>query len=180
MAVKQIIKTKRLILEPIKRKYFKEMYALIRKDNKELSRWTTIPYPTNRKKTYDFYKKGMKSKNHCIFVIINEETKKVMGGIDPVKEERNNNVTIGYWIGKEFRKKGYMTEAAQAVINFCFKKLKVMRIEITAKDNNLASQGVIKKCGLKYEGTKRMGAYNGLKQYGNLKMYSIIRPEWKE
>ena len=179
MPLKQLIKTKRLILEPIKKKYFQRMYQLIKQDNKEISKWHPIAYPVQKKKTDEYYKKAIKDKNNCQFVIKNKKTKEIMGCLGLVKEEINNSATIGYWIGREYRKKGYMTEATQAVINFCFEKWKVMRIEIRAEEKNIPSQKVIEKCGFKYEGTKRMAAYSGLKEYGNSKMYSIIRPEWK-
>ena len=91
-----------------------------------------------------------------------------------------HSATIGYWIGKKFRKKGYMTEATQAVIAFCFEKWKVMRVEIAAEEKNNPSQRVIEKCGLQFEGIRRMGTYSGLKKYGNLKVYSILKLEWEK
>lgn len=174
------IKTKRLVLIPIEKKYFDTLCTLIKQDNKEFSRWTSIPYPFNKKKTLDFYKKALKKKNECIYVITERKTKQIFGQLHAIRNERVHSATIGYWIGKEFRKKGYMTEAAKAVIAFCFEKWKVMRIEITAEERNKASQKVIEKCRLKFEGIRRMGTYSGLKEYGNLKVYSIIRPEWKK
>ena len=155
------------------------MYELIKEDNKEISKWHPIAYPVKRKKTNEYYKKAIKDKNNCQFVIKDKKTEEVMGCLGLVKEEINNSATIGYWIGKEFRNKGYVTEATRAVIDFLFTKWKVMRIEIRAEEKNVPSQRVIEKCGFKYEGTKRMAALNGHKRYGNSKMYSIIRAEWK-
>lgn len=103
-----------------------------------------------------------------------------MGVIHPTKKAINNCISIGYWIGVDFRNKGYMTEAVKSVIKEAFKDKTVQRIEITASEKNIASQTVIKKCGLKYEGTLRNAAYNGFRQYGNLKMYSIIRNEFEK
>ncbi len=180
MPFKQIIKTKRITLEPIKKKYFQRMYELLKEDNKEISRWQPIAYPIKKKKTNEYYKKTMKDKNNCQFVIINKETNEIMGCLGLLKEKINNSATIGYWIGKEYRNKGYVSEATEAVISFLFTKWNIMRIEIQAEEKNIPSLKVIEKCGFKYEGTKRMAALNGHKQYGNSRMYSIIRPEWKK
>lgn len=177
--LKKNISTERLLLKPIKENCFQAMYALIKKNNEVLSQWLPISYPVERKETYDFYKKAMNDKNQCQYVIRDKKTKEIFGALGITKNELNNNATLGYWLGKEYRKKGYMTEAVQAVLDFCFTKEKVMRIEITAHEKNTASQCVIEKCGLRYEGTKRNAVRNGYKEYGNVKMYAILLDEWK-
>lgn len=178
--LQKTIETKRLVLEQIKKKYFQNMYTLIKVNNADLSKWLPINYPVQRKETYEFYKKAMKDKNQVQYVIKNKENKQIIGGLGVMRNELNNNANIGYWLAKEYRKKGYMTEALQAVIHFCFLKEKLMRLEINAHEKNIASQCVIEKCHLKYEGTKRMAVRNGYKEYGNLKQYSILLSEWKK
>ncbi len=178
--LKRTIKTKRLILEPVKNKHIQTMYALIRINNAELSKWLPIDYPAQRKKIADFYKKAMKDKNQCQYVIKNKKDKEIIGGLGLIKNELNNNANIGYWLRQEHRRRGYMTEAVQALLHFCFLKEKMIRIEINAHEKNIASQHVIEKCHLKYEGTKRMAVRNGYKEYGNIKSYSILLSEWKK
>lgn len=156
------------------------MYKLVKANNKYLSKWLPIDYPVQKKKVIEFYKQTRKDNNQCQYVITDRKTNEIMGACGVTKNQMNNNVSIGYWIGKEHQKNGYMTEAIQAVIAFCFLREKVIRIEINADEHNIPSQKVIERCGLKYEGTKRMAARNGFKQYGNLKMYSIIKQEWRK
>ncbi len=55
-----------------------------------------------------------------------------------------------------------------------------MRIEIAAEEKNNPSQRVIEKCELQFEGIRRMGTYNGLKEFGNLRVYSILKLEWEK
>jgi len=180
LMLRKKIETKRLVLEPIQKKYFQDMYNLIKVNNADLSKWLPISYPAKRKETYDFYKKAIIDKNQVQYVIKNKESKAIMGGLGIMKNELNNNATLGYWLAKEYRKKGYMTEAVQAVLHFCFMTEKLMRVEITVHEKNTPSQGVIEKCHLKYEGTKRMAVRNGYKEYGNLRQYSILFFEWKK
>ncbi len=178
--MKKILKTKNLILKEITARDILEITTLIKEDNKELSLWTTIPFPITKKKVVEFYKETRKKKNETIYIITNKATKESMGVIHPTKKAINNSIGIGYWIGLDFRNKGYMTEAVKSVIKEAFKDKTVQRIEITASEKNIPSQIVIKKSGLKYEGTLRNAAYNGFRQYGNLKMYSIIREDVEE
>lgn len=172
--------TKRLELIPFTKKDTKLLYQLIKEDNKNISRWTTVPYPYKKNDMDEFYKKVQTDKKNIFLVIKNKKTKELMGVINPIKKEKNNSTRIGYWLGKQFRNKGYMTEALKKILDYCFRKMNVVRIEILAHENNKASQKVIRKGGLKYEGTLRMEAYNGLKQYGNSKIYSILKSEWKK
>lgn len=93
--------------------------------------------------------------------------KEIPGGCEPVGtisapdvDERISKVEIAYCIGSKWWNRGYATEAFQAVIPFFFEKVKVNRIEAKHDPNNPASGKVMKKCGLKYEGTLRKAWWN--------------------
>lgn len=169
--------TRNLLLTPVSLKDVPIIYKLIKEDNKALSHWTTIEYPITKNKIREYYQNAKKN-DDFIFTIRSKTTKEIMGSINFLHKRGNNSGTIGYWIGKWHRNKGYTTEAVKRIIEYGFKEKRVVRIEITALEQNIPSQTVVKKCGLKYEGTQRMAAYNGLKEYGNLQMYSILRDEW--
>ncbi|MEK6920885.1 MAG: GNAT family protein [Nanoarchaeota archaeon] len=176
----QII-TENLILQEITKRDLPSYTKLIREDNKELSSWTTIPYPISRSKVLEFYKETKENRrNEMLYIIVDKKTKEIMGAIHPIKKPINNSVGIGYWIGLYYRNKGYMTEAVKKIIEESFKDSTVQRIEITVHEKNVPSETVIKKCGFTYEGTHRMAAYNGFHIYGNLKMYSIIKSDWEK
>ena len=172
--------TKRLVLIPAAKKHVDAVYKLIKEDNKELSRWTTIQYPITKEKIRKFYHHTKKEKDHQTFIILEKTTKEVLGSIGLKKNIANNSAGIGYWIGKQFRNKGYITEAVKRVIAYAFQKKKVVRVEIHAMGENKRSLRVIKKAGLKYEGTLRQAVRNGLKQYGDSAVYSILKREWKK
>lgn len=94
-------------------------------------------------------------------IVLKEYGKEPIGGISVVKKNDDiDMVHIGYCIGKDWWHKGVMTEALNAVINFFFDKVGVNRIESRHDPNNPNSGMVMKKCGMKYEGTMRSADRN--------------------
>ena len=67
---------------------------------------------------------------------------------------------IGYCIGKAWWHKGFMSEALKAVMDFLFDVVDVQRIESRHDPRNPNSGKVMKKCGMKYEGTLRCSDKN--------------------
>ncbi|MEZ5912780.1 MAG: GNAT family protein [Paracoccaceae bacterium] len=72
--------------------------------------------------------------------------------LDNVRRGPAQAATIGYWIGEPHARKGYMAEALRAVIHHAFTVLDLSRLESACLPENLASRGVLEKCGYKYEG----------------------------
>lgn len=85
---------------------------------------------------------------------------------------------IGYCIGQRWWHKGIMTEALEAVINYLFAEAGMNRIEAKHDPNNPHSGGVMKKCGMKYEGTSRASDRNN-QGICDTAHYAILRSEWE-
>lgn len=68
---------------------------------------------------------------------------------------------IGYCIGKAWWHRGITSEALKAVMDFLFDVVGANRIEARHDPRNPNSGGVMKKCGMKYEGTLRSAGRNG-------------------
>lgn len=68
---------------------------------------------------------------------------------------------------------GYTSEALQAVMNFLFDEIGVLRIEAQHDVNNPNSGRVMKKCGMKYEGTHRHAGRNN-QGFCDLAWYGIL------
>ena len=60
--------------------------------------------------------------------------------------------TMGYWVGVQHIRQGYMREALTAMVNYAFTTVDISRIESACLPENKASRGVLEKCGYKYEG----------------------------
>ena len=59
-------------------------------------------------------------------------------------------VEVGYLLSKQFWGRGYATEGAKASLEFGFETLGLGQIIGLTHPDNIASQSVLKKCGLKY------------------------------
>lgn len=79
-----------------------------------------------------------------------------IGSISVVEMKENvSAVQIGYCIGKKWWHKGITSEALKAVMDFLFDTVDANRIEAKHDPRNPNSGKVMKKCGMKYEGTLR-------------------------
>lgn len=80
--------------------------------------------------------------------------KRVLGAItlDNIRRGPAQAGTIGYWIGEEFARQGYMQEALTAMVHHAFEVLGLSRIESACLPENAASRGLLERCGYKYEG----------------------------
>ena len=60
------------------------------------------------------------------------------------------NREIGYAISKDYRSKGYTTQAAQGLIKYLFEKTNIEDLTAIALTYNTPSNRVIQKCGFRY------------------------------
>lgn len=86
-------------------------------------------------------------------------------------------VHIGYCIGRPWWHKGIMSETLAAVIRFFFEEVGVNRIETRHDPNNPHSGAVMRKCGMKFEGTLRQSDCNN-QGICDACWYSILRSEY--
>ena len=84
-----------------------------------------------------------------------------IGCISAVRmDEAIDMVHIGYCLGKEWWRRGIMSEALKAVMDFFFDQVEANRVESRHDPRNPHSGMVMKKCGMKYEGTLRSADKN--------------------
>lgn len=76
------------------------------------------------------------------------------------------NAFVGYSIDKEEQGKGYMKEALQLAVKYCFRDLELHRIEASTLTDNLRSQAVLKAC--------------GFKEIGISEKYLFINGKWRD
>lgn len=67
---------------------------------------------------------------------------------------------VGYCIGRNWWHSGLVSEALKAVMDFLFDAVGYQRLEARHDTRNPNSGGVMKKCGMKYEGTLRQSDWN--------------------
>ena len=86
--------------------------------------------------------------------LVRREDKTLLGGItlDNIRRGPSQSASIGYWIGADYARQGYMTETVNAVVDYAFKKLDLSRIEAGCLPENAPSRALLEKSGFKYEG----------------------------
>jgi len=72
--------------------------------------------------------------------------------LDNIQRGPSQSGTLGYWIGQQYTRQGYMHEAVEAVVHHAFSRLDLSRVQAGCLPENKASRGVLEKAGFKYEG----------------------------
>ncbi len=72
--------------------------------------------------------------------------------LDNIRRGPSMAGTLGYWVGQDYARQGYMREAIEAVVHYAFNRMDLSRIEAACLPENVASRGVLEKTGFKYEG----------------------------
>lgn len=99
------------------------------------------------------------------------------------KKEGLDTYSVGWHFNLKYGGKGYATEAAEALLNDLFEK-DARRIYAYAEDNNLASQKLCKRLGMRKEGLflefiSFIHNADGTPHYENTYQYAILKKEWK-
>jgi len=91
------------------------------------------------------------------FLIFRIEDDALLGGITLSNVRRGvaQTSSLGYWIGETYARKGYMAEALRIVIDYSFNHLGLHRLEAACLPSNVASQGLLIKCGFSQQGYAR-------------------------
>jgi len=81
----------------------------------------------------------------------------VIGGISLSNLRRGvaQSGSLGYWVGASHARQGYMTEVLPLMLEFCFERLQLHRVEAACLPNNEASKRLLIRCGFTEEGYAR-------------------------
>jgi [ribosomal protein S5]-alanine N-acetyltransferase len=112
-------------------------------------------------------------------IALREDPQRLIGCV-LLKEinRRDEQGELGYWIDEAASGKGYVTEAAQAVLRYGFQVLGLNRISACHMTRNSASGRVLERIGMKQEGLLRQAA----KKWGvfeDLLVWAILREEFR-
>nr|WP_154896490.1 GNAT family protein [Paenibacillus xylanexedens] len=89
------------------------------------------------------------------------------------------NAEMGYVMNPQYQGRGYAAEASQALLGLGFNTLGVHRIYAKCRPNNKASERVMQKIGMKYEGMMREHwFYKGA--FHDSLVYSILAREYAQ
>ncbi|MYD10791.1 MAG: GNAT family N-acetyltransferase [Chloroflexi bacterium] len=92
-------------------------------------------------------------------------------------DRHHQRVEIGYELHSQYWRQGLMTEAVNAVLEFCFETLAVHRVEADVVEGNAASAALLKKAGFTLEGVWRDRVYKR-DAWQSLWQFGILKPEY--
>lgn len=101
-----------------------------------------------------------------------------LGGIGLRVDKQHQHAELGYWLGVNFWRHGYATEAAREILRYGFETLALHRIFASHFKHNPASGRILKKIGMKYEGCQREHLRKW-DRFVDSELYGIIRREWE-
>ena len=152
----QRIETDRLIL----RRYVIEdadaMYKNWASDSEVTKFLTWQPHSSvdvSRSIIEDWLKEYSDEKYYHWAIVLKDNGNEPIGGISAVQmNEDISMVHIGYCLGRAWWRRGIMSEALKAVMDFMFDTVEVNRVESRHDPMNPNSGKVMQKCGMKYCG----------------------------
>ena len=120
------------------------------------------------------------SNPEAVFVIVTLDKDKMIGtvGLENINW-LDRTATLGIFIGdKEYRDKGYGTEAIKLILEYGFKYLKMHNIKLHLMSFNERALKCYKKCGFKEIGRRRESAFLDGKYYDTIIM-DILENEFE-
>ena len=178
------LQTKRLILRELNDKDLKELVK--QANNIKVAQYTElIPNPYSITDGKWFIKnciKNVKKKpqNHYPFAICDKSTNKFMGMIGYTHfDSFTKSAELGYWIGEEYWRQGYMSEAVEKMISFGFMNLKLIRINAHTMNENIASNNLLENFGFVHEGGSKKGVRTkSTKKWHDTRHYGLLKEDW--
>lgn len=160
----QRIETDRLILRRYVIEDAEAMYKNWAFDSEVTKFLTWQPHPSvdvSRSIIEDWLKEYSDEKYYQWAIVLKDNGNEPIGGISVVHmNEDISMVHIGYCLGRAWWRRGIMSEALKAVMDFMFDTVEVNRVESRHDPMNPNSGKVMQKCGMKYEGTLRSADRN--------------------
>ncbi|MGI6254613.1 MAG: GNAT family N-acetyltransferase [Acutalibacter sp.] len=156
------IETERLVLRPWKAEDLDDLYHYAKNPAVGPNAgWKPHESLEESQKILESWLQEDESKS-CTWAIVPKDTGRASGTISLDQNGRRPNVPdcreLGYALAQEEWGKGYMTEAAVAVLRYGFEELHLNLITVRHYTTNQRSRRVIEKCGFQYEGTQRQSS----------------------
>lgn len=136
---------------------------------------SNIPYPYTEKDAESWLEMSREAFIHKTgyTFAIRDKQHRMMGAVG-IHDRGDNKAELGYWLAVPFWSKGYVTEAAKAVIDFGFETLKLNKIYATHFLNNSASGRIMQKIGMEKEALLKQHIKKE-EDYLDILMYSLFK-----
>ena len=157
MTAPRELRTHRLLLRSFERGDIPTIVRLA--GAREIAATTTnIPHPYMEDDARSFLihsEEDFRAGRSVSFAVAISPGGELCGAVGLTVTPAHERAELGYWIGVPYWGQGFATEAAGAVMAFGFETLRLHRIHASHFAGNIASQRVLEKIGMRYEGPSR-------------------------
>jgi [ribosomal protein S5]-alanine N-acetyltransferase len=139
--------------------------------------WVSPPTDSS---TYGAYLEGLDGVCKLGFLICRPRNGELLGLVNVSEIVRGafQGAYLGYWIGAPFARQGYMRAGLQAVIQHCFDKLNLHRMEANIQPENDASIALVRRLGFRREGYSPQYLYIA-GAWRDHERWAILNSEWR-
>ncbi len=175
-----ILETERLILRPFALADAADVQRLVG-DRAIAATTLSIPHPyeDGMAEAWIAGRQAMIERDESTpFAIVRKSDGALIGSINLMDIQAGHQAEFGYWIGVPYWNRGYCTEAGQAMLDFAFNELGLVRVHARHLSRNPSSGRVMQKLGMSHEGTRRrhVRKWDVLE---DVEMYGILVDDWR-
>lgn len=177
--------TDRLLLKPYEIKYYNDFFLLIQKNKLRLTESfpNTLKATETPENTKSFVQQKIFDWNNNKaygFLIFEKSVNQLIGYINTKDIDwKKNQTEIAYFIDEDFENKGLTTEALQIILKISFLLIQLNRVFARIATNNIASQKLAEKVGLKYEGAFFQDYSNSDNEIVDTHCFGISKEEFR-
>ena len=113
----------------------------------------------------EYHRDGWRAGTLRGFLIFRNGSGELVGGItlSNIRYGANMTASVGYWMGIDYVRRGYMREALALILDYGFGEMGLNRIEASCMPDNRPSTRLLLRCGFRIEGEGRSYLYiNGV------------------
>jgi RimJ/RimL family protein N-acetyltransferase len=155
------LETERLLLDSLTERDEDAVYRYCQ--DAELQRWVPVPIPYLRASARFFVgayaKDASVSPTLTLWAIRSRDILSggILRGVIELRLEPLGSATVGFWLGRDHRGQGIMTEALQALVEYAFEEagLGLTRLHWESLVGNYGSAIVARRAGFQFEGVSR-------------------------
>lgn len=161
-------------------------------DHEEMARnLKRVPFPYTQEAAAEFVRmideqslelppmRGLKVGGKSVWAIHCEGVLAGVLGLSPGVGAEQGDLTLGYWLGKDFWGRGLATQAVSLACRWAFQEVGARRVSASVFAWNPASVKVLEKNGFRYEGCRRRAIVR-LGQECDLLNYGLLPEELRQ
>lgn len=176
-----IIKTKRLVIREFEEKDANGLYQYLA--NPPVNCFAKEKVNSQEEALQKVIEKKSENAYGKTYAVCLQETDYIIGDVFALKEGKDT-YSVGWNFNLNYGGKGYATEAAEALLKYLYEK-DARRIYAYVEDDNISSQKLCKRIGMREEGIfldfiSFVNNTDGKPHYENTYQFAILKREWEE